>query len=121
MLLGKTRCHICGSSLLDLELGNLVSKRAAFQSKKWKILIQFLNKKKKTLAQQISGSVRLRKRDVKNPVCLRKRNCCGNAYEHGHFSLSRFTSYPPCGNVPETFKFDFPLPFRNTETPFFTL
>ena len=29
-----------------LRVGNLVSKRAAFQSKKWKTLIQFLNKKK---------------------------------------------------------------------------
>ena len=65
--------------------------------------------------------VRFRKHDIKNPVCLSKPNCCGNAYEHGHFSLSRFTLYPPCGNVSEMLNFDFPLLFRNAKTPFFTL
>ena len=46
-------------------------------------------------AYQKFRQLRLRK-------CLLKRNCCENAHEHGHFTLSRFTMYLRCENLSET-------------------
>ena len=71
--------------------------------------------------QQISVQNRLRKRNGNELTRLSQRKRCGNTKQCLHFHLTRFPSYPSCGNVTEFWTIRFPQHFRIAETPYFTL